>query len=211
MSGTSYQQGRPIPLPILQGGTGSTTQNFVDLSTAQASIAGNKTFTGNTTTTNLSNNTLLTANTELDVVGTSGTLHFTAATDGGDYNIFSSNGAQTLALYGSGGNTLNFHLLDGVGSFDGGTNTAASAAITTPTFMSATAQQISTTKDAIVYIDVKTAASLTLAIGANSSATTVLQSAVVSGLGLSSIRVPAGWYLKITGTIADLTITAITC
>lgn len=243
-------------LPINQGGTGSITQNFVDL-TAGQTIAGTKAFSstisgsingnaatvttnanltgpitssGNATSiasqtgtgskfvvdtgptiTNLTNNTLLTANTELDVIGTSGDLHFTAASDGGDYNIFSSNGNQTLAMYGSGGNTLNLHLLDGIASFDGGTNTAAGAVITTPTFVSTTAQQISTTKDAMVYIDVKTAASLTLAIGAASTATTLLQSAVVSGLGLSSIRVPAGWFLKITGTISDLVITAITC
>lgn len=147
----------------------------------------------------------------MTLTGGSGTLTVSATSDGGDYNIFSANGNQTLALYGSGGNTLNLHLLDGVASFDGGTNTAAGAVITTPTFVSGTAQQISTTKDAMVYIDVKTAASLTLALGAASTATTVLQSAVVSGLGLSSIRLPAGWFLKITGTIADLTITAITC
>lgn len=195
MSGTSYQPGRPIPLPILQGGTGSTTQNFVDLTTGQ-SIAGLKNFTNSAGMT---------------LTGGSGTLTVSATSDGGDYNIFSANGNQTLALYGSGGNTLNLHLLDGVASFDGGTNTAAGAVITTPTFVSGTAQQISTTKDAMVYIDVKTAASLTLALGAASTATTVLQSAVVSGLGLSSIRLPAGWFLKITGTIADLTITAITC
>lgn len=36
-------------LPIANGGTGSSSQNFVDLSTTQASIGGNKTFTGNTT------------------------------------------------------------------------------------------------------------------------------------------------------------------
>lgn len=33
-------------LPIARGGTGSTTQNFVDLTTNQANIGGNKTFTG---------------------------------------------------------------------------------------------------------------------------------------------------------------------
>jgi hypothetical protein len=38
-------------LPILNGGTGSSTQNFVDLSSTQASIAGNKGFTGLTTMT----------------------------------------------------------------------------------------------------------------------------------------------------------------
>ncbi|MGQ0541597.1 MAG: tail fiber domain-containing protein [Blastocatellia bacterium] len=36
-------------VPIANGGTGSGTQNFVDLSTNQASIGGNKTFTGNLT------------------------------------------------------------------------------------------------------------------------------------------------------------------
>lgn len=39
-----------VPIPIADGGTGSTTQNFVDLTTAQASIAGNKGFTGTGTT-----------------------------------------------------------------------------------------------------------------------------------------------------------------
>jgi hypothetical protein len=48
MAGLNYSEGRPIPLPISQGGTGSTSQNFVDLSTNQASIAGNKGFTGST-------------------------------------------------------------------------------------------------------------------------------------------------------------------
>ena len=36
-------------LPIANGGTNSSTQNFVDLTTNQASIAGNKTFSGTTT------------------------------------------------------------------------------------------------------------------------------------------------------------------
>lgn len=47
------------------------------------------------------------------VIGTSGTLSITAASDGGDYNIFSANGTQTLAIYGSAGNILNVLLLDG--------------------------------------------------------------------------------------------------
>jgi hypothetical protein len=65
------------------------------------------------TITSLTVNTSLTANTLLNVVGTSGTLAFTAATNGGDYNIFSANGAQTLALFGSSTATLNLNLLDG--------------------------------------------------------------------------------------------------
>ncbi len=50
-------------LPISSGGTGSTTQNFVDLSTAQT-VAGNKTLSGNTSiggTLNVTGVTTLTA------------------------------------------------------------------------------------------------------------------------------------------------------
>lgn len=91
------------------------------------------------------------------------------------------------------------------------TNTSSGSSVTSPTFVSGTAQQINTTKDAMLYIDVKTAASLTIAIGPTSTPANTLQSAVVGGLGLESVRVPAGWWVKLTGTMADLTITAITC
>lgn len=91
------------------------------------------------------------------------------------------------------------------------TNTSSGSSVTSPTFVSGTAQQINTTKDAMLYIDVKTAASLTIAIGPTSTPANTLQSAVIGGLGLESVRVPAGWWVKLTGTMADLTITAITC
>jgi hypothetical protein len=51
--------------------------------------------------------------TNLRTKGDNGALVMTADTDGGDYNIYSSNGNQTLALYGSAGNVLNMSLLDG--------------------------------------------------------------------------------------------------
>jgi hypothetical protein len=51
--------------------------------------------------------------TNLRTKGDNGALVMTADTDGGDYNIYSSNGNQTLALYGSAGNVLNVSLLDG--------------------------------------------------------------------------------------------------
>lgn len=41
------------PLPLASGGTGSTTKNFVDLTTTQATIAGTKTFTSRLTSTGL--------------------------------------------------------------------------------------------------------------------------------------------------------------
>lgn len=42
-------------LPVANGGTGSATQNFVDLTTNQTTIAGNKTFTGKLATSTTSN------------------------------------------------------------------------------------------------------------------------------------------------------------
>jgi hypothetical protein len=53
-----------VPLLVQYGGTGSTTQNFVDLTTNQT-VAGNKTFTGNITF----NNTL-----NVSVTGNAGTV-----------------------------------------------------------------------------------------------------------------------------------------
>lgn len=48
------------------------------------------------------------------VTGSSGTLNITAATDGGDFNIYhAETGTKTLAIYGSSGNTMNLNLLDG--------------------------------------------------------------------------------------------------
>lgn len=49
----------------------------------------------------------------LVMTGGSGALTISADSDGGAYNIFSANGAQTLAIYGAGGNSLSMNLLDG--------------------------------------------------------------------------------------------------
>jgi hypothetical protein len=43
--GGSISSGVTGVLPVANGGTGSATQNFVDLTTAQSSIGGAKTFT----------------------------------------------------------------------------------------------------------------------------------------------------------------------
>jgi hypothetical protein len=93
--------------------------------------------------------------------------------------------------------------VDGVTAVIGG-------AVTTPTFVSTTPQQLSATQNGVLYIDVTTAASLTIAIGPTSSATTVLQTSIVSALGLTHVHVPAGWYVKLTGTMADLAFKFIT-
>ena len=82
-------------------------------------------------------------------------------------------------------------------------------AIITPAFTSTVAQQLSASDVVFLFIDVTTAASLTIAIGADSSASTVLQSAVAGALGAILVPVPAGWYVKLTGTMGDLNITGI--
>jgi hypothetical protein len=107
--------------------------------------------------------------------------------------------------------TLNQTVDDGVGdaSFVGAIAVTGGAA-STPTFVSGTAQQLNATKNGVLYMDITTAASLTIAIGPTSSATTVLQTSIVSALGLTHVHVPAGWYVKLTGTMADITFTFIT-
>ena len=82
-------------------------------------------------------------------------------------------------------------------------------AIITPAFTSTVAQQLSASDAVFLFIDVTTAAALTIAIGATSAASTVLQNNIVGALGAILVPVPAGWYVKLTGTMADLNITGI--
>jgi hypothetical protein len=93
----------------------------------------------------------------------------------------------------------------------GGTSTATTVGVSSPTFVSGTALEVCSYQDAMLYIAVQTAAALAVAIGPASSVTTSLMPSKTYALGLISFRVPMGWYVKITGTIADLTITQVTC
>lgn len=61
------------------------------------------------------------------ITGANGNLSITAATDGGQYNIFSANGNQTLAIYGSSSNTLNVSILDGNLTLGAGSITLSAA------------------------------------------------------------------------------------
>jgi hypothetical protein len=93
----------------------------------------------------------------------------------------------------------------------GGSNTSASAVVTSPTFVSTVAQVLNATYDANLYVEVKTAASLTITMGPTTGSENTILATVVAALGLETIHVPAGWSVIITGTVADLAITAITC
>jgi hypothetical protein len=93
----------------------------------------------------------------------------------------------------------------------GGSNTASGAAVTAPSFSTGVAQQLSTTQDLMLYIEVKAAQSLAVAIGPTSTPANTVVSTITAALGLVTIRVPAGWWTSITSTIANLGITAVGC
>jgi hypothetical protein len=92
-----------------------------------------------------------------------------------------------------------------------GFNTQSSAAITTPTFVSGTGQVLNYNADTMLYIAVQTSAALAVAISPDNVTYTTIMPSKSYALSCTPIRVPTGWFAKITGTIADLTITAVTC
>lgn len=81
----------------------------------------------------------------------------------------------------------------------------------TPVFVSGTAQQLSTSFDTMLYVDCTTSASLAIAIGPTSATANTILATETAPIGqLISVLVPAGWWVKLTGTMADLTLTAVT-
>lgn len=98
---------------------------------------------------------------------------------------------------------------------NGGTNTSGNApTIAAPGFANGTASQLSDlTRDYVVYITITTAGTLfTLSIGPTAGvANAIVPSSTVS-LGESfTIRLPAGWFLKWSATLATVSQIAIGC
>lgn len=92
----------------------------------------------------------------------------------------------------------------------GGVTTLGGARdVIVPTFVTATALQISASQDTYLYINIKTAAALAIAMGATSAASNVISISQSSALGVVTLFVPAGWYVKLTGTMANLQFLAI--
>lgn len=96
-------------------------------------------------------------------------------------------------------------------TFFGGTDTSETAAASTPSLVSGTAAQVSTVQDVMLYCNVKTASTFSLAIGPTSAPATTVAASGTAGVGLVAVRVPRGWYVKSTFTSADVTWTAVTC
>ncbi len=103
----------------------------------------------------------------------------------------------------------------GLLDIDAGTNTATSAPVLTPTFANGTASQLSdVTRDYVVYLQIGTAGSaFSLAVGPTSGvANTIMASGTPLADQLITFRLPAGWYVKWSGTLTTLTTqTAVGC
>lgn len=93
-----------------------------------------------------------------------------------------------------------------------GTNTSGTAAKTNPT-LGAAAQLANTSQDAMIYIEVTTAGTLTVAIGPTSGVADTIVNGVATAIGsLISLRLPAGWFIAVTTSdTAVWTATAVTC
>ena len=77
------------------------------------------------------------------------------------------------------------------------------------TVVSGTGFQISTTQNAHLYIDINTSAALAIALSRDGTTYTTVMASKSAGIGLLNVMVPAGWYVKLTGTPANFVATAI--
>lgn len=75
--------------------------------------------------------------------------------------------------------------------------------------VSGTGFQVSANRDAYLYVNITTAAALAIALSADNSTYNTLNTSQSDALGMVTLFVPKGWYVKLTGTMADLTATAI--
>jgi hypothetical protein len=115
----------------------------------------------------------------------------------------------TLSRTGTGVLTASGLTVTAVTTLNGGTSTAGSAPVLTPTFANGTAAQLATlTRDFMVYLTVGTAGTaMVIKIGPTSTpANTIVSSSVATSGQMYAIRLPAGWFLQwadTTGTLAN--------
>lgn len=94
----------------------------------------------------------------------------------------------------------------------GGVPAAVAQPFGTPiveTIVSGTALQISASRGSHVYLDVNTSAALAIAIGPTSATAITINASQSDAIGFETIYLPAGWYIKLTGTVADFVATAV--
>jgi hypothetical protein len=105
--------------------------------------------------------------------------------------------AQTTAIYYGKGQALPASVQNATGA----------AIVEAPT--SGVAFQVSATRGAHLYVNVRTAAALATALGPDNTTSVALDASQSDAIGMTTIWVPAGWWVKLTGTMANLAITAV--
>ena len=108
------------------------------------------------------------------------------------------------------------HLTDVGGVFTptAGTNCTGSAPVLTPTFSGTAAQLTDLTRDYVIYLAVTTSGTATtVEFGHNSSANDVVlvSNAAVTAGQVITFRLPAGWYVKASGTTTAFAQAAVGC
>lgn len=97
----------------------------------------------------------------------------------------------------------------GLAGFNSGTDTSGTATASTPSLSTGAAAQVNTSQDVMLYANVTTASTFSLAIGPTSTPATTVVASHTAAIGLISVRLPKGWYVK--STFTSVTWTAITC
>ena len=117
-----------------------------------------------------------------------------------------NNDAQNESIYnakddalGTGAGTNNATYLAASGDVSGATGTFV--------VVSGTAKQVSTKRAATLYCNITTAAALAIGLGSTSAASIPVSISQSSALGVVTVEVPAGWYVKFTGTISNYVLT----
>jgi len=107
--------------------------------------------------------------------------------------------AQTEAIYNAQNNNAGYISAYG----------EPSGASVVETVVSGTALQIDSDRNADVYINITTSAALKVEMGPTSACAITVSASQSSALGVISLFVPAGWYIKCTGTVTNYTVTSV--
>lgn len=105
--------------------------------------------------------------------------------------------AQTLSIYNAQGKPLPAAL-----------NPQGGSAIV-ETIVSGTAFQVSAKRNADLYINIVTSSAITIAMGPVVGNEIVVAASQSAALGVTTLRVPTGWLVTITGTVANFVATAV--
>lgn len=136
---------------------------------------------------------------QLAITGNTSSALFDIKQSGGQLRYRNTNGVNQAILGDTG--------IWQYASTTGGTNTGTSASALTPSFTNNSAAQLTdVNRDYEVYLVIGTAGSaFSIAIGPTSGvANTVVNSVTPNSGGLYTVRVPAGWFLKWSGTTTTI-------